>query len=86
MLGKFDFDPSHVLTYNPLELREDLTHKEKLGKILAHEDKILERKNIAFMKLMWRNHSAKEATLERKEESRVKYLNSLTLGRKCASN
>lgn len=84
MLRKYVFNLSHVLTHNPLELREDLTYKEELEKILASEEKVLQRKNIAFVKVLWRNHSISEATWEQKE-LKAKYLNSLTLTRKCAS-
>ena len=73
MLKKYIFDPTHVLSYDPLEIREDLTYEEQLERILQREEKVLRRKSIAFVKVLWKNHTLREATWERKEEMRVKY-------------
>ena len=34
MLRKYIFDPTHILSYNPLEIREDLTYEEQPKRIL----------------------------------------------------
>ena len=73
MLRKYVFDPSHVLSYDPLEIREDLTYKEQPERILQREEKVLRRKIIAFVKILWKNHTLREATWEREEEMKAKY-------------
>ena len=73
MLRKYVFDPSHVLSYDPLEIREDLTYKEQPERILQREEKVLRRKIIAFVKILWKNHMLREATWEREKEMKAKY-------------
>ena len=73
MLRKYVFDPSHVLSYDPLEIREDLTYEEQPERILQREEKVLRRKIIAFVKILWKNHTLREATWEREEEMKAKY-------------
>ena len=73
MLRKYITDPIHVIDYKPLQLNEDLSYKEKLVKILAREVKTLRNKNIAFVKVLWRNHHSEEATWECEDEIREKY-------------
>ena len=73
MLRKYVFYPSHVLSYDPLEIREDLTYEEQPERILQREEKVLQRKIIAFVKILWKNHSLREATWEREEKMKAKY-------------
>ena len=73
MLRKYIFYPTHVLSYDPLEIQEDLTYEEEPERILQCEEKVLRRKSIAFIKVLWKNHTLREATWEREEEMRVKY-------------
>ena len=73
MLRKYIFYPTHVLSYDPLKIREDLTYEEQSERILQCEEKVLRRKSIAFVKVLWKNHTLREATWEREEEMRVKY-------------
>ena len=73
MLSKYIFYPTHVLSYDPLEIREDLTYEEQPERILQREEKVLRRKSIAFVKVLWKNHRLREATWEHEEEMRVKY-------------
>ena len=62
----------HVIDYEPLQFNEDLSYEKKLVKILA-KVKTLRNRNIAFVKVLWRNHHSEEATLEREDEIREKY-------------
>ena len=73
MLRKYIFDSTHILSYDPLEIREDLTYEEQPERILQREKKVLQRKSIAFVKVLWKNHTLREATWECEEEMRVKY-------------
>ncbi|XP_060216472.1 uncharacterized protein LOC132643955 [Lycium barbarum] len=71
MLRRYRSDPSHVLLVESIEVSPDLTYEEEPIKILAHETKELRNKKIPFVKVLWRNHSGKEATWEREEDMRI---------------
>ncbi|KAL5566261.1 hypothetical protein UlMin_029425 [Ulmus minor] len=73
MLRKYTPDPSHVLSYDTLDLRQDLTFEELPVKILDREEKELRRKKIRLVKVLWKNHEVEEATWEREDEMRAKY-------------
>ncbi|KAL5575189.1 hypothetical protein UlMin_016888 [Ulmus minor] len=73
MLRKYTPDPSRVLSYDTLDLRQDLTFEELPVKILDREEKELRRKRIRLVKVLWRNHEVEEATWEREDEMRAKY-------------
>ena len=73
MLRKYVSDPSHVLSYENLELDEDLSYEEKPVQILYHKDKVLRPKTIAFVKVLWRNSKVEEATWELESDMRNKF-------------
>ena len=54
-------------------MAEDLCYEEKSLGILACKVKTLRTKNIAFVKVWWRNQPMEEATWERDNEIREKY-------------
>ena len=66
-------DPSHVIQYTPLELKEDLTYKVVPIQILDREQKTLRNKVINLVKVSWQNHGEKEATWESESQMREKY-------------
>ena len=70
MLRKYITDPIHVIDYEPPQLNKDLSYEEKPVKILAKEVKTLRNRNIAFVKILWRNHHSEEATWERENKIR----------------
>lgn len=61
-LRKYIFDLTHVLSYDPLEIRENLTYENQPERILQDEEKVLRRKRIAFVKVFSKNHSLRDAT------------------------
>ena len=67
MLRRYRSDPSHVVSLETIELRQDLSYEEELVEILAREVKELWNKKILLVKVLWRNHKTKEATWESKE-------------------
>ena len=73
MLRKYVHSPSHVIDYEPLHVREDLTYDEQPIQILDTKDKILRNKVIHLVKVLWHNHAVGEATWELEEEMREKY-------------
>ena len=73
MLRKYIPDPSHILSYDTLDLRQDLTFEESHVRILDREERELRRKKIRLVKVLWKNHEVEEATWEREDEMRTKY-------------
>ena len=64
MLRKYISDPSHVLSYENLELDQDLSYEKKPVQILDRKEKVLRTKTIALVKVLWRNSKSEEATWE----------------------
>ncbi|PKI41878.1 hypothetical protein CRG98_037748 [Punica granatum] len=52
MLCKYIPDPSHVLSYQPVELNEDLTYEEEPVEILDRKEQVLRTKRISLVKVL----------------------------------
>ncbi|XP_052481142.1 uncharacterized protein LOC105763181 [Gossypium raimondii] len=70
MLRRYWFDPSHVVSIDNIEVRPDLTFEEESVQILDCDIKVLRRKPIPLVKVLWTNHSTKEATWEPEDSMR----------------
>ncbi|KAK5771583.1 uncharacterized protein LOC108464973 [Gossypium arboreum] len=70
MLGHYCSEPTHVVPVEEIEVRPNLTFKEEPVQILDRDVKVLRRKSIPLVKVLWSNHSSKEATWEPEEEMR----------------
>ena len=57
MLKKYLPDPSHVLSSEPIDLREDLSYIEEPVRILDRKYQVLRTKVIPLVKVLWRSHS-----------------------------
>ena len=68
VLRKYMPDPSHVLEYEPINVREDLSYEEQPVQILDRKDQVLRSRNISLVKVLWRNHTVQEATWEKEED------------------
>ena len=73
MLRKYIPDPSHVLNYEPLKIKDNLTHEEVPIQILHRKDQVLRTKIISLVKVLWKNHTVEEASWEREDEMKSKY-------------
>ncbi|XP_020963828.1 uncharacterized protein LOC107610688 [Arachis ipaensis] len=62
MLCKYLHDPSHVLTPQSVKLKEDLSFEEELIAIIDRQVRKLHSKEVASVKVVWKNHSEKEVT------------------------
>ncbi|KAH9752499.1 hypothetical protein KPL71_014711 [Citrus sinensis] len=67
MLRKYIYDPSHVLSKQPIQLKEDLTYEEEPVEILEEKHQVLHSKTIPLVKVRWRNHTKEEVTWERED-------------------
>jgi hypothetical protein len=73
MLRRYVSDPSHILSYEPLQVQEDLSYEEMPMEILDRKDQVLRNKTIRLVKVLWRNHSTREASWEHEDEMQSKY-------------
>ncbi|XP_016675251.1 uncharacterized protein [Gossypium hirsutum] len=56
-----------------IEVRPDLTFKEEPVQILDRNVKVLHKKSIPLMNVLWKNHSTEEATWEPKDSMHQQY-------------
>ena len=73
MLRKYVSDPTHVLSYEGLELDQDLSYEERPVQLLDKKDKVLRNKTIPLVKVLWRNSKSEEVTWELEVDMREKY-------------
>ena len=73
MLKKYIQNPSHVLSYESLELNPELSYEEYPVEILDREEKLLRNKKIPLVKVLWKNHLVEEATWEREDMMKLQY-------------
>jgi hypothetical protein len=66
--------PEEQLPMEDLEVQEDLTYIEKPTQILETADRVTWRNTIRMCKVKWGHHSEEEATWEREDDLRAKYL------------
>ena len=64
MLRRYRFDPTHIVPVEEIEVRPDLTFEEGPVQILDRDVKVLRKKSILIVKVLWQNHSTEEATWE----------------------
>ncbi|GKV08457.1 hypothetical protein SLEP1_g20080 [Rubroshorea leprosula] len=73
LLQKYVLDPSHIINLEPIQLREDLTYDEHPIHILDFKERIMRRRTIHFVKVLWDNHSVEEATWELESKMRQEH-------------
>ena len=73
-------NPEHVIPYEPLQLKKNLTYIKEPVKILAHINLTLRNKTISFVKVLWRHHTTADVTWEPEHAMREKYPELFTTG------
>ncbi|XP_057949230.1 uncharacterized protein LOC131144542 [Malania oleifera] len=73
VLRKYVPDPSHVLSYEPLEISDALAYEEVPVQILDQKVQQLRTKEISLLKILWHTHAVKEVSWELESEIRQKY-------------
>ena len=63
-LRRYIRDPQHVISFEPLQLKENLTYIEEPDRIMDRQDRILRNRAIPFVKVLWKHHQAAGATWE----------------------
>ncbi|XP_052886910.1 uncharacterized protein LOC128295386 [Gossypium arboreum] len=62
MLRSYRSDPTYVVPVEEIEVKSNLTFEEEPVQILNHDLKVLRKKSIPLLKVLWRNYSTEEAT------------------------
>ena len=75
MLRKYISEPSHVLSYESLDLKPNLSYEEIPIRILDKSTKELRNKRIRLVKVLWRNQRIEEATWEKEDRIQNQYPN-----------
>nr|GFB30426.1 hypothetical protein [Tanacetum cinerariifolium] len=73
LLRGYKYHPLHVISYPLDQIRADLSYVEEPEAILDRQDRVMRKKTIPFVKILWRNHPEREATWETKESIRTSY-------------
>ncbi|KAG8489687.1 hypothetical protein CXB51_017701 [Gossypium anomalum] len=73
MLRQYHSDPLHIVSVEEIEVRANLTCEEEPMQILDHDIKVLRKKFVPLVKVLWRNHGSDEATWEPEEAMRQQY-------------
>ncbi|XP_028095884.1 uncharacterized protein LOC114295785 [Camellia sinensis] len=74
MLRGYLRDLFHVIDYHRIALDEDMMYEKWPVQIIDRQVKQLRNKTIPMVKVEWREHYGKEATWEKEEEMRQRYL------------
>ena len=73
MLRKYISDPSYVLNYKPLKIKDNLSYEEVSIQILDQKDQVLHTKTISLVKVLWKNHIVEDASWEWEDEMKSNY-------------
>jgi len=72
-------DPNHIIRYEALQHKENLTYIEEPVRILEQMECTLHNKTIPFVKVFWRHDKSVDATWEPEQTMRAKYLGLFSL-------
>ncbi|GKC14305.1 putative nucleotidyltransferase, ribonuclease H [Tanacetum coccineum] len=73
LLRGYNYHSYHVVQYPFDKIREDLSFAEELEAILDSQERVMRKKTIPLVKVLWKNHPAREATWENEEMMRADY-------------
>ncbi|KAJ9541044.1 hypothetical protein OSB04_027550 [Centaurea solstitialis] len=72
-LRGYQYHPLHVIEYPLDKIENDLSYVEEPEAIIGREERQMRRRVIPFVKMLWRNHSEREATWETEESMQKEY-------------
>ena len=73
MLRKYTSDPAHVVDQGEIIVDIDGTFKEGPIRILDSRHKVLRRKTVRLVKVLWKHRGVEEATWEREDTMQATY-------------
>ncbi|GKB90460.1 putative nucleotidyltransferase, ribonuclease H, partial [Tanacetum coccineum] len=69
----YNYHTYHVVQYPFDKIREDLSFAEEPDAILDRQERVMRKKTIPLVKVLWKNHPECEATCEYEELMRIDY-------------
>nr|GEX50700.1 hypothetical protein [Tanacetum cinerariifolium] len=69
----YKYHPLYVISYPLDQIRTYLSYVKEPEAILDRQDRVMRKKTIPFVKILWRNHPEREATWETEESIRTSY-------------
>nr|GEZ10628.1 putative reverse transcriptase domain-containing protein [Tanacetum cinerariifolium] len=73
LLKGYNYHPYHVVQYPFDKIREDLSFAEEPEAVLDHQERVMRKKTIPLVKVLWKNHPEREAIWENEEMMRTDY-------------
>ena len=73
ILRKYTIDPAHIVDWSEFCIDADGTFKEGPVHIMDSREKILLRKIVRLVKVLWQHRGLEEATLEYEDTMRARY-------------
>nr|GEZ95938.1 putative reverse transcriptase domain-containing protein [Tanacetum cinerariifolium] len=70
---RYKYHPLLVILYPLDQIHADLSYVDEPEAILDRQDRVMRKKTIPFVKILWRNHPEREATWETEESIRTSY-------------
>ena len=80
MLRKYLRYPDHQIELEPIVVQHDLTLECRPVRILESSERVMRRRTIKYVKVLWTNKSECEATWELEEQMRKKYPELFVIG------
>ena len=73
MLRKYSLDPAHVVDWGQIEIDTDETFEEGPVCIVDSRDRVLRRKTVRLVRVLWQHCGVEESTWEREDMMRATY-------------
>ena len=73
MLWKYTPDPAHVVDWGEITVDTDGTFEEGPVRIMDSRDRVLRRKTVRLVKVLWQHHGVEEAMCECEDTMRATY-------------
>ena len=73
MLWKYTPDPTHVVDWGQIEIDTDETFEEGPVCIVDSRDRVLRRKTVRLVRVLWRHCGVEESTWKREDTMRATY-------------
>ena len=73
MVRKYTPEPTHGMDWGELIIDTDETFEEGLVRIMDSQDKVLRRKTVRLVKVLWQHGGVEEATWKRVDTIRATY-------------
>ncbi|KAA3477571.1 DNA/RNA polymerases superfamily protein [Gossypium australe] len=70
MLRRYHSYPSHIVSMEEIEVKPDLTFEKEPVQILDRDVKVLRRKSVPLVRVLWHNHGSEETMWEPEEAMR----------------